>query len=482
MSATAKPSAVNVKSSLDEHGNPVVGGSGEEVARYDTAIDRLLRFHPDVVTVAEQLSTVAPSFAMGQVLNAYLCLMSTDVPDLAGARAAAASLALCERGERETAHLEAVDAWLSGDWHGAAKVLDDLLVQWPSDLLALAIGHQLDFFVGDAQNLRDRVGRSLLALDASHPHYGYVRGMQAFGLEESGNYGLAETAGLDAVERNADDVWAIHAVVHTYEMQGRVDEGIRFLQSREADWGSGNLFTVHNWWHLALYLLEAGRTDEVLRIYDAQVHNAESACVPLEMLDASALLWRLALEGIDTGDRFAVLSQAWESRSEDEPWYVFNDAHAVMALAGAGRVDDAERVIDRLQRYADAPHDPRTSNVAMTVDIGIPVSKALVAWGRGRYGEVVERLAPIRRVFHRFGGSHAQRDVLQRTLLDAAIRAGEIDLAAALTSERLSLRETSVYGWQRRATVFDARGERDAATEARTRAERYRATFGAAAR
>lgn len=118
----------------------------------------------------------------------------------------------------------------------------------------------------------------------------------------------------------------------------------------------------------------------------------------------------------------------------------------------------------------------------MTVDIGIPVSKALVAWGRGRYGEVVERLAPIRRVFHRFGGSHAQRDVLQRTLLDAAIRAGEIDLAAALTSERLSLRETSVYGWQRRATVFDARGERDAATEARTRAERYRATFGAAAR
>src|SRR5690606_10501415 len=113
--------------------------------------------------------------------------------------------------------------------------------------------------------LRDRVGRSLLALDASHPHYGYVRGMQAFGLEESGNYGLAETAGLDAVERNADDVWAIHAVVHTYEMQGRVDEGIRFLQSREADWGSGNLFTVHNWWHLALYLLEAGRTDEVLR-------------------------------------------------------------------------------------------------------------------------------------------------------------------------------------------------------------------------
>ena len=44
-------------------------------------------------------------------------------------------------------------------------------------LLALAIGHQLDFFLGDAGNLRDRVGRSLPELDPHHPHVGFVRGM-----------------------------------------------------------------------------------------------------------------------------------------------------------------------------------------------------------------------------------------------------------------------------------------------------------------
>ena len=81
-------------------------------------------------------------------------------------------------------------------------------------------------------------------------------------------------------------MWGIHAVVHAYEMQGMVDDGIRFLRSRETDWGDGNLFTVHNWWHLALYLLEAGRHDEVLAIYDAEVHNDGSPGVPLEMLDA----------------------------------------------------------------------------------------------------------------------------------------------------------------------------------------------------
>ena len=92
-------------------------------------------------------------------------------------------------------------------------------------------------------------------------------------------------------------------------MQGRVDEGIRFLVDREADWGSDNLFTVHNWWHLALYLLEAGETARrILEIYDAEVHNAKSDGVPLEMVDASALLWRLLLDGQDTGDRFGARS------------------------------------------------------------------------------------------------------------------------------------------------------------------------------
>src|SRR6185295_11208372 len=124
-----------------------------------------------------------------------------------------------------------------------------------------------------------------------------------------------------------------------------------FLRSREGDWGSGNLFTVHNWWHLTLYLLEAGRADEALAIYDARVHNDDSPGVSLEMLDASALLWRLTLDGIDTGDRYAKLAQAWEGQLFDEPWYVFNDLHAVVALCGAGRLADARAVIERLERF-----------------------------------------------------------------------------------------------------------------------------------
>ena len=219
---------------------------------------------------------------------------------------------------------------------------------------------------------------------------------------------------------NPDDVWAIHAVVHAHEMRGQVADGIRFLRDSEADWGSGNLFTVHNWWHLALFHLEGGDIDDVLRIYDAEVHHAASQGVPLEMLDASALLWRLRLDGVSDGGRFAPLADAWATRTDGRPWYVFNDLHAVMALVGAGRIAEAEGVVERLAGYVHCGGSG--TNVAMTAEIGLPASRAIIRFAQERYADVIDELLPIRRVLQRFGGSHAQRDVLQRTLLEAALQ------------------------------------------------------------
>lgn len=463
----------------DQHGAPL-HASTEAVAVYDHAIDRLLRFHPDVLTAMESLAGEHAAVPMGQALIAYLCLMSTDTGDLPGAIEAAANLRATASHERERMHSAAVDAWLAGDWAGASARLDDVLRRWPTDVLALAIGHQLDFFLGDAGNLRDRIGRSLPEFDPQHPHLGFVRGMQAFGLEEAGHYAQAEEAGLAAVAAHRDDVWAIHAVVHTYEMQGRIDDGIRFLQSREADWGSGNLFTVHNWWHLSLYHLEAGNRAGALAIYDGHVHTPESAGVPIEMLDASALLWRFLLDGADTGERFAPLADAWTVKMADAPWYSFNDMHAVMADVGAGRLDDARAVIARVRAAAAATGSVPGTNGWMATEVGLPAAEAVLAFGEGRYADVVALLAPIRTHFNWFGGSHAQRDALQRTLLEAALRAGEHDLARGLSAERLNLRSTANYNWLQRARVLRAAGDVAGATAADAEAEHHRGRFAAA--
>jgi hypothetical protein len=445
---------------------------------YERALDSLLLFKPDVIDLATTLGAEHPDFAMGHALAAYLSLIATDVPELAAARTAHEALLAVAGDERETLHAKAIGAWLAGDWRGSVALLGDILAMHPDDVLALQVAHQLDFFLGDARSLRDRPARSLHAFEPNDPRAAAVRGMYAFGLEEHGEYAKAEDVGMAAIAVHPDDVWAIHAVTHTLEMRGLVDRGIPFLRQRVADWGDGNLFTVHNWWHLSLFELEAGRHDEVLSIYDQHVHNAASAGVPLEMLDASALLWRLLLDDVDSGSRFAELADAWASRTVDAPWYAFNDLHAAIAFAGAGRFGDAADVVAKLE--ADVAAGLPGTNTAMTADVGLPAARAVVAFAEGRHDDVVEALAPIRRTFHRFGGSHAQRDVLHRTLIEAALRSRRLAFADELLAERLELRETSVFGWTRRRRLFAEVGDRVEAETSRARAAELQARFAAA--
>jgi tetratricopeptide (TPR) repeat protein len=467
-----------VNPTVDAHGNQMTGDR-DTIELYDRAIDRLVRFHPDVVELAGELTSTDVVAPMASALGAYLNLMSTDADDLAAARAASESLSGIESNERERAHAAAIRAWLHGNWNEAASLLDDLLNRWPTDLLALMIGHQLDFFLGDAQSLRDRPIRTLREFDPDHPHVEFVRGMAAFGLEEAGHYGQALDAGLAAVAANPDDVWGIHAVVHTYEMQGNVDEGIRFLSSDRTQWESGNMFTVHNSWHLALYYLEAGQPDRALVVYDADIHNSGSAGVPIELLDASALLWRLLLDGVDTGNRFHSLAEAWVPKVAGDSWYSFNDLHAVMAFAGADRRDDIRAVIDGREGWLDGSGG---SNARMTAEIGLPSCRAVLAFVEQRYDDAISELLPIRRTLNHFGGSHAQRDALHRTLLESALRSGKYELARALTSERLGVRESSVYGWSQRARALHGLSDDAAAEVAEQRAATFRSRFGDAVR
>lgn len=474
-------SPTHIHPARDEHGNPT-SSSAAATELYDRAIDRFLRFDPEVVDLAGRLAEEHPDDAMGAALLGYLHLSSTDEADVEVGRQSAATVLRHAGNDREARHGRALEAWARGDWVGAAAELDELLVHHPADLLALMLGHQLDFFTGDAANLRDRVARSLPAIDPQHPHHGFALGMLAFGLEESGHHGRSEQTGLEALETNADDVWAVHAVVHAHEMRGQVAEGIAFMTERTADWGSGNLFTVHNWWHLGLYHLEAGQHDRVLEIYDREIHHDGSDPVSIEMLDASAMLWRLRLDGVDVGSRFDALAKAWDSWDTGRPWYAFDDLHAVVARCGAGRLEDAAATIARLERSLQGPASAAggSSNRMMTEQVGLPACRGILAHARGRHADAVAELAPIRRRTHLFGGSHAQRDLLQRTLTDSAIRSHQLDLAQALLFERLTLRPSSVYGQQRLAQVLRARGATSAAEAAQHEADRTARRFAGA--
>jgi hypothetical protein len=180
--------------------------------------------------------------------------------------------------------------------------------------------------------------------------------------------------------------------------------------------------------------------------------------VALELLDATALLWRLQLEGISVGDRWPPLAQAW-TRMLAPGFYPFNDMHAIMAYVGVGDLARAAEVVTALERVV-AEGDRATTGWQMTSAVGLPVCRSLLHFGRGRYPQVLDELLPIRTRVHEFGGSHAQRDAVERTLLEAAIRAGQTDLALVLVSERLSVREGNTYAWSKRARLWPPRQTR----------------------
>ena len=447
-------------------------GSAASVAAYDRAIDHLIRFQPEVMDLCAEAAQDRDCVLAG-VLGAYLALMSTEAGAVAGAQEALAAAPVSDVPgfasllPREWAHLAAARRWATGDMAGAGALLAEISLRWPRDLMALSVGHQVDFFTGDAVNLRDRIGRALGAWHEDDPQGGFLHGMYAFGLEECNLYGMSADAGLRAVELNPDDVWGIHAVVHTHEMQGQIPEGIRFLRDREAQWQSGNFLNVHNSWHYALYLLQGNDVPGALAVYDTVLHHGGSQDVALELLDATALLWRLWLEGIPVGDRWAPLAAAW-MRLLAPGFYPFNDMHAVMAFVGVGDLDRAAEVVAALERVvAEAgPATTATTGWQMTASVGLPVCRSVLHFGRGRYQLVLDELLPIRTRVHEFGGSHAQRDAVERTLLEAAIRAGRTDLAMALVSERLAVRECNTYAWSKLAGMLAGSAERPAADSA----------------
>jgi hypothetical protein len=421
----------------DRQGHPLTGATADAVSHFDQAVSEFNVYRGDPLAAADRALAAAPGFVMAHLLKAWLHALATEPAAMAEARAIVEHAGTLAADDREASHLAALRHLVDGRWVAAAVALDFHNVRHPRDIVALQAGHVADFFRANARELRDRIARALPHWPASLPGHGIVLGMYAFGLEETGDYARAEAMGREAVAIDPRDCWAHHAVAHVMEMQGRAQDGIGWMLAREPHWsGDDNFFRVHNWWHRALYHLDLGQVAEVLRLYDGPVRGGRSA-VALDLVDASALLWRLHLAGHDAGDRWAELSASWDQHADGQT-YPFNDWHAVMAHLGAAREGEVDRLAAALRRSAAGDTD-----TARWAAIARPLVEGFVAFWRGDYRRCAETLQPARHIANAFGGSHAQRDVIDWTLTEAAMRGGLTGLAEALAHERLALKPHS---------------------------------------
>ena len=395
----------------DWRGYAVNGASRAALAHYERAISALWTLRGDALAAAREAIREAPAFVAPRQLVASVLLYSRDRRDGVAGKAAFDALAALPMNEREMAHTEALRATIGGDFVAARSRYERLLADYPRDALALWSSQLIDYYLGDPQTLRARVARTLDHWPPEVPGYHGVLATLAFGLEESGAYDEAALVARRALELEPLDLRALHVLLHVFEMQSRAEDGIRLVRDRGA-------LPNHLWWHVALFHLQLGEPAAVLGIYDTQFRFESLG----DLIDASGLLWRLKIAGLDVGQRFGALADRWAPHAEDA-YCAFNDVHAMMAFAGARRWPLAERLLAAQARRLEGRPG---ANLDMTRLAGLPVSRALLAFARGNAALAESLLHALPPVAHRLGGSHAQRDVLLMTRAAAAAATGRI--------------------------------------------------------
>ena len=430
----------------DRWGVPVQAGHEKAVDLLGDAVEQLAALAGDPAAAAEAAVAADDSLILGHIYRAYLALYGTTPEGVSAAAGILGGLGEPQC-EREAQHLRAARAWAAGQWDQATRALERALLLNPRDLLALKVAQDLYFFLGSRLDLRDVAARVLPSWPAGQPGWGYVQGMYAFGLEENAAYRQAEARARAALGANPRDVWAVHALAHVFEMEGSQHDGVAFLSGTADDW-SGSFFAIHNWWHHALYHLELGELDQALALYDRPIRAGRST-EWLDIVDAAALLWRLSLAGADIAGRAQLLA-ADISPLVGQPVYLFNDWHAVMAFGLAGEHGRAADLIAANRQL------PPGTNRAAAERAGLALLEGFSAFAAGDPGRAIDLMIDVRPRADAVGGSHAQRDIIDLTLIAAAARAGEASLARALVTER-ALRKPSAEAAARELAEVNTR-------------------------
>ena len=400
-----------------------------------------------------------PGFAMGHAVKGmfYLLLGRRELVNVAQDDLAAAKRAL-QAGSataRERKFVEALDVWIGGRPSAAIQVLETVLRDHPEDALAMKLSHAIRFIIGDCNGMRRSVERVMPAYGSDHPGHGYLLGCHAFSLEETGEYERAEIAGRQALWTAPNDAWGLHAVAHVHDMTGNAKTGLEWLAGRESAWGHCNNFRYHVWWHKALMHLDQGEIDVVLDLYDREIRQDKTDDYR-DISNATSLLCRLELDGIDIGDRWEELADLSAARTEDG-CLVFADLHYLLALTNDGRDGEVNQMLQRIHKNAQA--DACETDRCMAAP-GLSAAKGLQAFGESRFEDAFRHLAGARDTMQLAGGSHAQRDVFERMTIDAGIRAGYLDQAETLLDDRQHRRINTEdrYAAVRRDMITAGRG------------------------
>jgi hypothetical protein len=171
------------------------------------------------------------------------------------------------------------------------------------------------------------------------------------------------------------------------------------------------------------------------------------------------------LAGVDVGSRWEDLADHVAARAKDtiQP---FLTLQYLYGLARARR-PQAEALLEAVRAQAyNAPEFTRT----VWREVALPACEGLYSYARGEYQRAWHQLSMAMPRMAEAGGSHAQRDLFEQFLLDAALKSGRLAAAQHMLELRRGSDPTGVPVNAALAALYDELGLTALADQARSRA------------
>jgi tetratricopeptide (TPR) repeat protein len=418
---------------------PVTSTSARSLEDYVTALDLLLSANPGADPLFQRAIAADPDFALAHIARARSLQLQARMPE---ARAAAAQAqALRDRvSTREQRHLDAIALAIEGAAAEALALIRTHAAEFPRDALPLSLGLGVFGLIGFSGRL-DHHEEQLALLEELAPHWGddwWFLGYLGWAYIETGEV----AAGTRLVERSLADnprnAHAAHQRAHGFFESGDAAGGAAFIEAWLPGYDRAGHLHCHLSWHLALFELARGNTERARDVYLDSIRPSVARSAPmLSLADSASFLWRWQLYGAAPPfDQEWAEVAAHARRHFPHAGLAFADLHAALAEAATGDHEILQRRIAELRSLSKEGRLP-PGEVAPALCAGA------AALGHGDQAEAARLLEAVLADLARIGGSHAQREVFEDSLILAYLRSEQSAKAARLLRSRLARRPSN---------------------------------------
>jgi tetratricopeptide (TPR) repeat protein len=415
----------------DRFGLPLSTSSIAARDCYVDASERALTFYPGALAVYDGALAADPNLALAHAGKAQVLMREGNVAESRAALLIAKKLAVGLT-EREASHIAIFDLASKGQTEAAIAAVHYHLGMWPRDALVISIAANPNGLIGGSGRLGQKHQIAEL-MDSVAPHYGddyWFLSYHAMALSEDGRLTEARPKIERSLALNPKNAHGAHGFAHVYYESGEPDTARAFLLPWLADYPRDGFFYGHLSWHLSLVEIALGHWAEAQELYrDAIELGRHSGGPQQKVSDGCAFLWRSELAGYPrNADAWRVMYN-YAGNALPRPGSALADLHVILAHVVMGEDVALETRNHQIEELAAAGRYPSGSYLPA-------LARGFAAFERGDFAAAIEALAPLAGQNERIGGSRAQHDLIEFTLLKAYLGSRRLEEAKRLLSAR----------------------------------------------